>query len=259
MRLLAVARTTALEALREKVLYGLVVFGLGTVLLSIVLSQLTLGHRIRMITDLSMTGLLASGLLLAAIVGSSAICRDVDRRTTLPILAKPIGRTSYLLGRFLGVLGVVAVNFGLMVGFTTAAIWFNSPATGFPFGWGAYAATVSLIFLRIGLMTALSVTLSGVVSTTVAQVAALGIAVAGHFTGELRFFLSKDQGPLGQVLAELLYRTVPDLGALDSLYELIHGQPIATAHLALSAAYAICYAGAALALGCWAFSRRELS
>jgi ABC-type transport system involved in multi-copper enzyme maturation permease subunit len=256
---MAIARTSVLEALREKVLYGLVVFGIGMVLLSIVLSNITLGHRIRVVTDLSMTGLLASGMLLAVILGANAIARDIDRRVALPILAKPVSRTEYVLGRFVGILAVVALNFALMVAFATVVIALNAPDAGFPYGWAAYSATVSLIFLRIALMTALAVTLSGFVSTTVAQVAALGLAVAGHFTSELKFFLSKDQGPMGQALAEAIYRTVPDLGALDSLYELIHGQPIATAHLALCAAYAVCYAGAALTLGCWVFSRRELS
>ena len=259
MSLMAVARTTFLEALREKVLYGLVIFGIGMILLAIALSNITLGHRIRVVTDLSMTGLLASGILLAVILGANSIAREVERRAALPILAKPIARSEYVLGRFLGTLSVVGMNFGLMSVVATIVIAFNSPKGGFPYGWNEYAAAVSLVFLRVAIVTALAVTFSGLLSTSVAQIAALGFAVSGHFTSELKFFLSKDQGPAGQALAEIVYRIVPDLGALDLLSELIHGQAIAPSQLSVSVAYAVCYAGAALTLSCWVFSRRELS
>lgn len=256
---LAIARTTMLEALREKVLYGLAVFGIAAVLLSIVLSTITLGHRVRIVTDLSLTGLLISGTLLAVILGANSVARDIDRRITLPVLAKPVSRTSYVLGRFLGIVHVVALNFAFMATFATLVVALNSPEDGFPYGWGSYAVTLFLVFLRIVLVTGIAVTLSGFVSTTIAQVAATGIAVAGHFTSELKFFLSKDQGPAGRALAEVIYRTLPDLGALDSLYELIHGQPIATQYFLLSALYAILYTGGALTIGCWALSNRELA
>jgi Cu-processing system permease protein len=256
---LSIARNTVLEALREKVFYGLVVFGIGVALLSPLLSTITLGHRIRLITDLSMTGLLAAGMLLAIVLGANAIARDIERRAALPLLAKPIGRSTYLVGRFLGVVFVTGINFAVMALAASAVIALNAPNAGFPFGWGAYFATVGLIFLRVFIIAAVAVTLSSIVGPTVAQVCAVGIALAGHFTSQLKFFLSKDQGPISQALAEVIYRLVPDLGALDSLYELIHGQTIATNHLVASCAYALGYSGLLLILGCWTFARRELS
>lgn len=259
MSIASIARTTILEALREKILYGLVVFGIGMVLLSVGISSLALGHRIRVVTDLSLTAILTSGILLAVILGANAVARDIERRVILPILAKPLNRTSYILGRFLGVLAVVAMNYGVMVAFATCVIALNSPDSGFPYGWSTFVATIALIFLRIVVVAALAVTLSCLSSPTIAQVSSIAFAVAGHFTSELKFFLSKEQGPLGQTFAEVVYRTVPDLGALDSLYELIHGRAVATSHLGLCAAYALLYAAAALLLGCWTFARRELS
>lgn len=257
--LFAIARTTIREALREKVLYGLVVFGSGMVLISLVISRLTLGHRIRVITDLSLTGLLASGVLLAVILGANSIARDNERRVALPLLAKPITRTKYILGRFMGVATVVVLNYFLMLCLVTLAISLHAPEGGFPYGWANYAATALLILFRIAILVAVSVSLSTFASSTVAQVAALGLAIAGHFTSSLRFFLGHDQGPFIQFVSEVVYRIVPDLGALDSLYELIHRQPIATSQLGFSSAYAVLYAGAALALSCWRFSRQEVS
>lgn len=257
--IIAVARTTVLESLRERVLYGLAVFGLAMILLSLVVSNLALGHRIRVVTDLSLTGLLASGVLLAVILGANAISRDIERRVTLSCLPKPLARTEYFLGRFAGVLAIVAVNYILMASFATVVVAIGSPESGFPYGWGTYAATTGLIFLRIAIVAAISVTFSAMVSGTVAQIGALGIALAGHLTGQLKFFLEREPDPLSQLLAEVLYRLVPDLGALDSLYELIHQQPIATGLLGGSASYALCYAAAVLTLGCWVFSLREIA
>lgn len=254
----ALSRATLLEALRDRILYGVLLFAVGLILFSTILSDLTLGQPLRIVTDLSLSAVSVGGILMALLLGSSSIARELDKRTVYPILAKCTSRPVYLLGKYIGVVGTVWLNAALMAAAATLMVGHFSTGDGFPYPPAAYLAAVALTLLRLALAAAIAVALSAIASTTVSLLASSGLVMAGHFTADLRFFLERSDNPMSQELGRGIRYLLPDFQMLDVLPKLIHGHPILTAELAWSAIYAVGYGSMVLLCAGLVFSRRDM-
>lgn len=256
----ALTRVTVSEAVRDRVLYGLLLFGVGLVLLSAVLSALTLGYRLRIITDISMSGVTFAGVVIAALLGVAAIGREVDRRLVYPILAKPISRTTYVLGKFCGVIATTWLNVAIMLAAATVTIvlYASTEPGGRLFTWGDFALVCLLLLVRVGLVGSVAVALSTFVSSTVALIGTIGVTIAGYLSSDLRYFLGQSDSPVVRTTGEVLYYALPDFSLLDPLGRLIHGQPILTSEVAFGLVYALAYTAVLLIAASAIFSKRDL-
>lgn len=255
----ALAVTTVMEAIRDRILYGLLAFAIGLILLSAVLSNLTIGHQVRLVTNLSLSGITVAASIMATLLGVSAVGREIDRRTLYPVLAKPVGRATYLVGKYLGVVATVGLNVLLMSIAATVMIAQYQYVQPFQYPIADYLAHIGLLTLRMAVIAAIAIALSTIASATVALIATLGITIAAYFTTDLKFFLGQSEDAFVRTLGEWLYWIVPDFSVLDSLPRLVHGHPILTDGALISALYALLYAISVLGLGWWAFSRRDLA
>jgi ABC-type transport system involved in multi-copper enzyme maturation permease subunit len=257
--ILALARSTLSEALRDRILYGLLLFFIGLILLSAVLSNLTLGFRVRIVTDLALSAITFAGMILAVLLGVGSIARETERRTAYPILAKPVSRSTFVLGKYLGVLVTAWLNLLLMM---IAATWMISLYRwegGFLFSWSDYVVTLVLLLLRVAVVAAAAVMFSTFTSSTVAFIASLGFAVAGYFTSELRFFLAKSESGLSRLVGDALYWTLPDFSLLDTLPRLLYSHELLTRQTLAATAYGVAYAAGLLLLAMLIFRRRDLA
>ena len=101
-KLFAVAQTTFTETLRQPI-YAVVVFLTWMMLvMNVALSAFSLDDDTKLLLDLGLSTLLISGLLMAAFCASGAISGEIEDRTVLTIVSKPISRTTFLLGKFVG-------------------------------------------------------------------------------------------------------------------------------------------------------------
>lgn len=256
---LAIARNTVAEAVRSRILYLLLAFAIGLILLSAVLSDLTLGWQVRIVTDVSLSAITIAGSLLALLLGVGSVAGEVERRTAYPILGKPVTRGEFVVGKWVGVLGTTYLNVLLMMLAATAMIARYSHEGFFQYTAGAYLATLALTLLRLAVIAGMAVAFSTFTSSTVAMIASVGLTVAGYFTGELRFFLTRSDDPVLRPLGQALYYAVPDFAALDTLPRLLHGHEILAPQVGWAALYAVTYAVAVLVIACRIFARRDLA
>ena len=257
--ILAIARVSVRESLRDRILYGVLAFGIGLILLSAVLSNVTLGWPVRIVTDLSLSAISLGGSVMAILLGVRAVAVELEKRVAYPVLARPIARGWYVLGKYLGVVATVYLNVGLMIVAATGMIASYSHEGVFQYAAGAYLATLGLLLLKLALIAAIAVLFSCFTSSTVAFIASTGVTIAGHLTGELRFFLGKSEQEATRVLGDLLYWTLPDLTTMEGLPRLIHGQEILNGQALAAAIYGACYVAALLVAASMIFSKRDLS
>jgi pimeloyl-ACP methyl ester carboxylesterase len=97
-----IARNTFREATRDRMLAGVVVAGLVLLVATQILSPLALGEGRRLTVDLGLSGISLLGLLIVLLVGTSLVAKEVERRTIYNLLSRPIRRSSYLLGKWIG-------------------------------------------------------------------------------------------------------------------------------------------------------------
>lgn len=100
----AIAGNTFVESVRQPVYGALVGSAIALILVSPYITMFTLQQSPRLITDMGLATVLLAGLLLAAFTASSVISHELENRTVLTVLAKPVGRGEFIIGKFIGVL-----------------------------------------------------------------------------------------------------------------------------------------------------------
>ena len=71
----------------------------------------------KLLLDVSMGGIFLLGIMLAAFIATAAISREIDNKTVLTVVSKPIGRPSVILGKYLGITCSMLVAIGIMIAF----------------------------------------------------------------------------------------------------------------------------------------------
>ncbi len=125
----AIAGNTLREALRERLLYNLVLFAIVLSVASLTISRLTLGEQFRIIADVSTSSTQLFGILISVFVGVALVSREIDRRTAYAVLARPVSRADFILGKFLGLLATAALNLVVMA-LASAAVLFAYTRNG---------------------------------------------------------------------------------------------------------------------------------
>lgn len=249
-KILLLAWVTVREALRQKLAVNLLVFATLLISASVVLSTLTFGEQYRIISDLALTSAQVFGTLIAVFLGAGLVAGDIQRRTIYPIVAKPVSRWQYLLGRYAGLVATLTLNLLVMAVATLAVV---ATYTG---GFAFLARTpMILAFVGIGvqlaIVAALATLFSSLTNVTLAAIFALALAVAGHFSREVFTFYG-GKGALGAIAY-----VIPNLSAFDFKLQVVYETAVPMQRLAWPLAYAVLYVGFLLALASALFARRD--
>lgn len=103
-RISVIALNTYREAVRARVLHGLLGLALATCAYSLVVGAYALRNHERAVSDLGSASVSLYGIIVAVVLGATSLYRELELKTIFPILARPIGRTEYLVGKYLGTL-----------------------------------------------------------------------------------------------------------------------------------------------------------
>jgi ABC-type transport system involved in multi-copper enzyme maturation permease subunit len=108
-RIATIALNTYREAVRARVLLGVFALGLATCAYSAVVGTLSLHNEERVVADLGAAAVSLYGVVIAIVLGSTSLYRELEHRTVFPILSRPIRRWEYMVGKYLGIVLTVAV------------------------------------------------------------------------------------------------------------------------------------------------------
>src|SRR2546426_9203591 len=109
-----VALNTFREAVRDRVLYNLVFFALLMMVAAIAVGQISIGIEQTVIVSLGLSAISVIGLLISVFIGVALVSKEMDKRTLYTLLAKPVRRWEFLLGKFAGLVLTLAVNTAAM-------------------------------------------------------------------------------------------------------------------------------------------------
>ncbi len=109
LRLFTVALNAYREAVRARVLLGLAGVAVGVAIYSLIVGAYTLNDAPRVVADLGAATISIFSIAVAVLIGATSLYRELEMKTILPLLARPIHRSEYLLGKYLGTMLVVTV------------------------------------------------------------------------------------------------------------------------------------------------------
>lgn len=251
-RLFALAESGWRQALRDKLLHVLGGFAVVLIGGALIISELTVGERARIVLDLglSATSLLAN--LVAVFVTINQAAREIERKTVVVILTKPVARWELVAGRFLGMAATLALMVACMGALHAALL-----ATIGGFRKELLVALV-LTWLEALLVAALALFFSSFATPLPSMFLTLAFIVIGHTSWGLRM-LAETSGAAMRTVLELLYRVLPNLSLLNVRSAVTWGDAVPWTHALHGGAYALGYSAMLLALASFALSRRDLT
>ena len=255
-RIFPIARNAFREAVRDRVLYNLVVFVLVLIAGAIFLGELSAGQEAKIIVDLGLSAILLFGVFIAIFAGVGLVYKEIERRTLYAILSKPIGRGEFLLGKYLGLCLTLLVNVTIMgVGLSLALVYVKR-------GWNPLAVriwpAVLLIYVELAILTGVAMLFSAFSSPALSALLTFFVFVIGHFSGDLKMLAnSMGSAPTHWVFAGLYY-LLPNLANYNAITAAAHGQVPEVPAMVAAVGYGLIYIGVLLAATAMVFSRRNL-
>ncbi len=232
------AAGTFRETVRDRLFYLVGMFGFIMLASTAVLSPLTIGAQSKIMTDVGLAAMSIFGLLVVVLVGSNMIRKEVDKGTIVTILAKPVGRRQYLVGKFMGLNLTLACMLALM------GVLFCLVLTVAPGAFSIhYLGAIYMTLLELVIINAVVVFFSTCVSAPLAAVATLGVFLMGHLSQSIRDFGNMQGSPLQQKIFEAVYYLVPNLEVFNIRGAVVHGDLIPSGQYLLATVYCLGYAG----------------
>src|SRR5829696_7564305 len=111
---LLVATHVFRDSVRDKVLYSIVAFAVVLMASSFLMGQLTAGQDVKIIKDLGLAAMSLFGLFIAIFIGVGLVSREIERRSIYAVLAKPVQRHEFIVGKYFGLVGTLVVNLTVM-------------------------------------------------------------------------------------------------------------------------------------------------
>lgn len=252
MKIRAIALNTFKEAIRDRILYLLLFFAAICIIFSRILALLTVGDRAKIITDVGLASLSLFGVLMAILIGTGLVYKEIDKRTIYTLLSKPIQRYQFLLGKYLGLLLTLFVMLVLMALIFLVLILLHN----YPVG-GSFFIAILFIFLELCLITAVAMLFSCFSTPILSILFSLFFYLIGHISWGLETLLNKIPKGGVKTLARFLYAFLPDLENFNFKTEVVHHLPIPPKIILYSTLYGLFYTVFILALAIIVFRRRD--
>jgi len=280
-----IARATTKEAMRQPVFLLLLTLGILVIGANYYVPFFSLGEDTKMFIDCGLATVLICSLLLAVWTASMSVADEIEGKTAMTLLSKPITRRQFVVGKYIGITQTALILI-LIVGTAFFAL------TYFKFGYDAREAgkeqpaawvwskigslnvpapeaerlsvalkilpALSLIFMEVAVMTAVSVAISTRMPMLFNIVTCFAIFVASHLTPVLVASTFKGLPPV-RLLAQVFATVLPSLESFNMSAAVSTGKDIPVMYLGLCAVYCLAYTGAAILLGFILFEDRDLA
>jgi ABC-type transport system involved in multi-copper enzyme maturation permease subunit len=277
VKVAAIALTTFKEAVRQPVLYVLVV---GSMVLVLVVGQLPMFtfsvlDDLKMVKDMAVSTSVLVGLLVGIFLAVQVLTEEIENWTVLTVLSKPVRRWEFVAGKFAGLVLVMGATYAVMSVAFIALTWVGiygqlvESSNVYPeylkAFWSDFAWPTAnelwrgfvMSFLHSVLLTAVAVAACTRLPMVLSVVVYFAVFVAGHLTNGL-VHLAEHGGLAMRVLAGVVAVVLPNLETFNVAHAIGLGQKIGTADMTWCLLYTVCYSGAAMVLAAVLFRRREV-
>jgi Cu-processing system permease protein len=255
-RAMVVGWNTFREAVRDRVLYNLVFFALLMMGAAAAVGQISIGIEQTVIVSLGLSAISVIGLLIAIFIGVALVSKEMDKRTLYALLAKPVRRWEFLLGKFGGLVLTLAVNTAAMaVGLLLVMMLVrHSPEQGD----AAVLVAVYFIWLKLALVVALALLFSCFTTPLLAILFTVGLYIVGLYVQELRDLPAEVMSPAMSTFTKWLSYVLPNFENFNVMAMAAHGRTVPGALILQNTLYTMVYCAIVLTAASAVFSRRNL-
>ncbi len=252
-RIGTIATNVFREVIRDRVLYLVGFYAVAMILAYRLLPEIAAATEKKILLDLGLATMSVLGLMIAIFVGTSLINKEIEKRTVFVLIAKPVSRVEFIIGKHWGLSGVLAVLVTAMTAINMAIL----QVANVPFSLRDLLISSSFLFLQLSLITAIALSFGVCTSSLLATLFTFGVFLMGQFSQDIVKFGKLAKNPSIEAATQGLYLVLPDLSRLDlknqAVYNLIPSPDV----LIVNAGYAVLYIVFVLAIASLLFSARE--
>lgn len=254
-----IARSVLIEAVRRKEIYAVVLISLLLIGALMTVDFFRLEGITKFYSEAALKVMSAATALTVIVLAARQLPREFEARTIYPLLAKPVGRVTFLLGKLLGILLAAAFCLGMFMTVYIIGIWYLKA----PFHWGLWAQYVYLQMLMMLILAALSFWLSMVVNLDAAiTLGVIFYGLSSILTNAVSFLYHEGElSGFGKGVLTVLNYALPHLTLFDLSEKVVHAdawEPLGGAVLGQLTLYGGFFALLYLGFGVYCFRRRPL-
>ncbi|WP_138503524.1 ABC transporter permease [Nostoc sp. PA-18-2419] len=254
-RIFVLAKNVFQEVIRDRILYIIGFYALILAAAFGILPQFAATTEDKIFLDFGMAAMNAIGLIVTIFIGTGLVNKEIEKRTILVLIAKPVSRSEIIVGKYLGLSAVLAVLIATMTVIYLLFLQFGKVAHPT----ASILIAAIFLFLQLSLITAVAITFGVFTASLLATVLTFAVYLMGNISQDLVQLgrLSRNLGI--ERLTQALFLIFPDLSRLDLKNDAVYGLqalPDTTA-LIINAGYGLLYSVMLLAIATVIFSQRE--
>jgi ABC-type transport system involved in multi-copper enzyme maturation permease subunit len=253
-RLTAITLNTFREAVRDRVLYNLILFVLLLVASAPLFGQISIGMERLILVNVGLSSISLFGVIIAIFIGIGLVSKEIEKKTLYTILSRPVRRWEFIVGKYLGLIMTLVVNTALMTaGFYIALMITN----GLHKADSLLLVAIYFTVLQFLIVTALTLLFSTFSSPIFSAIFAFALFVIGTFAEDLKNFAAISTGA-AKLLATAAAYLMPNFASLNVIAQTAHDQGVGGRLILFNTLYAMLYSASAVAAAVLIFERRNL-
>ena len=251
-----IALNTYRESVRSKILYSVLMFAFLFIFIASIFGSVTVGDQVKVLKDFGLFTISLFGVVYIIINGSTLLNKELTKKTIFNILSKPVSRSSFVVGKFIGMFfTVVLIQLIMGILFALFVYLFENK-----FDYNLFIGFFC-IFLQMFIVCALVVFFSTIVVTPMLSGAfTFGIYLTGRSTIYIETFITQIfQNNINPLLQKTIMFLIPQLDKIDVNNEIVYGMEISSVALAYGLIYSITYVSLLLIFSCYFFKNRQFN
>ena len=269
-RIFALSILTFKEGVRDRALAGIFIIMVLMLFVTILVTSF-FGHELgKVLVDLNLSAIAFAGLLMTFFVNINLISKDIDKRTIYCVLSKPLSRTEYIIGKYLGLILLVLVSLSCLMLISSGVVavqkWAHAPEYFKDFYWSCFLQAYYYEILMFIILNAVIMFFS---SITTSSFITLLFSVATYITGQtieeiIKFFqneaaASQMPSTFHQAIIDIIEYLFPNFSAFDIKILSSHGKLMSLGHTVTITGYSLIYTAFLFFFASLIFSRREFN
>jgi Cu-processing system permease protein len=248
---LAIAKLTIQEAIRNKILYLLLGFAALLISFSWIIGELTVGDELKIIKDLCISSIHIFGVFITIFIGITLVFKEMEKRTIYLVISKPIHRYQFLLGKFVGLaLTLLGVLIVLVVGFYAVLILRGEPS---PHVLLAFYP----MYLEWLIVAAIAILFSSFSTPLLSTMLTFSAFLMGHLSESLLMLKDRIASKIADLILSALFYALPNLELFNIRSQMVHNLPIPAGYLFTTFLYWILYLSVLLMSASYLFHKKD--
>jgi len=249
----AIAVNTFREAIRDRILYLFIGFAVVMVISTKLFGMLTVGDEAKIVKDIGLAAMQFFSMLIAVMMSMLLISREVDNRTVFNILSKPVRRWQFILGKYLGLVAIIAANLLLITLVLVVMVLIYThqfdPMLVF---------SAAMTMLEMSVVAAFATLFAVLTRPILGSLMTLAMFVVGHMSSDLWLLTRQLPGTFTRAVVAVVYYLVPNLERFNFRTEVVHDLPIQPATVGWAVVYASAFVAVLLFLAALRFRTKDL-